>query len=129
MALSAERVRWGRGVVEVYWFGGLGFRVGGRTSLRGVAAAFLMMLLGEGLEGLMAAGAGVDALAGVLPFFDFFSPVATVNKTSDNTCTTASVRRQHVSTWSGCRYGGGGRGRRGSFLRRLCGRYRGGSQR
>jgi signal peptidase II len=30
-----------------------------------------MMLLGEGLEGLMAAGAGVDALAGVLPFFDF----------------------------------------------------------
>jgi hypothetical protein len=56
-----------------------------------------MMLLGEGLEGLMAAGAGVHALAGVLPFFDFFSPVATVNKPSGNTCATASVRRQHVS--------------------------------
>lgn len=43
-------------------------------SPRGVAAAFLMMLLGEGFEGLTAAAAGVEALAGVLLFFDFFSP-------------------------------------------------------
>lgn len=39
-----------------------------------------MMLLGEGFEGLTAAAAGVEALAGVLLFFDFFSPVATVTK-------------------------------------------------
>ncbi len=58
-----------------------------------------MMLLGEGLEGVTAAAAaaGVDALAGVLFFFDFFSPVATVTKFSGNKCITASVRRQLVT--------------------------------